>query len=61
MQMKKGTLWIGIDVAKETFEAAVDYPVIFENQSGKSYSELETKSFKKLGMHLTEATTRCSL
>lgn len=44
--MQNKTIWIGGDVGSKSFWAAIDFPVMFDNQEQKPVSQLENREFK---------------
>ena len=46
MQIKKQKLWVGIDVGMKSFHAALDFPLLFDNQEELSVADLPDREFK---------------
>ena len=45
MQIKKQKLWVGIDVGMKSFHAALDFPLLFDNQEELSVADLPDREF----------------
>ena len=46
MQESNKKLWVGIDVGSKSFHAALDLPMLFENQPAVSVVDLPQREFK---------------